>query len=257
MTEQEIRERQQRAYENRDSILPRDVLTMTCTDADDKHAYFRFPSGETLTISQDKASSYTVGKVKITCETQVVKANVYGLFVDYGFAVSDTGDHVTINGPDAQSLVRTVRPVKIQNRDIPPLLEVFSAMQQVMRTEELREWQYGRMLKITASLSDAPGGGGPKGIDSPLSILDDIQKTQIEECREYARFLRRAQKILNSIESRTMRAFVMMKYVMKLSDTEIRQELNLTRRGYERARRAVQDAPCMEAVKWQEKYILG
>ena len=256
MTEQKIRERQQRAYENRDSILPRDVLTMTCTDADDKHAYFRFPSGETLTISQDKASSYTVGKLKITCETQVVKANVYGLFVEYGFAVSDTGDHVTINGPDAQSLLRTVRTVKINNRDIPVLRDVLAVMQSVNRTEQLREWQRARMVKITASLTGMPGGGERKGLDDAVSLLDEMGRDQIRECREYGQHLRRAQHVLNAIESRSMRAFVMMRYVIGVPDAEIRRELGMTRRGFDRAVRAVHDAPDMASVKWQERYIL-
>lgn len=53
-----------------------------------------------------------------------------------------------------------------------------------------------------------------------------------------------------------MRTFVMMKYVMDVPDVKIRQELNMTWRGFDRARRAVEDAPSMAAVKWQERYIV-
>ena len=80
---------------------------------------------------------------------------------------------------------------------------------------------------------------------------------QAGECREYACRLRAAQRILNGIESLTMRAFVMMKYVMGLRDGEIRQQLNMTRRGFERARQSVEDAPDMASVKWRERYIVS
>ena len=256
MTEQERKDRQQRAYENRDSILPRDVLYMTCTDANSQHAFFDLPSG-TLPISQQGSEIIRKGDcVKITCASQIIKANGYGLFVDYEFTVYETGISVIINGPDAQSLVRTVRPVKINNRDIPVLRDVLAVMQSVNRTEQLHEWQRGRMVKITASLTGMPGGGERKGLDDAVSILDELGRDQIRECREYGQHLRRAQRILNEIESRSMRAFVMMRYVIGVPDAEIRRELGMTRRGFSRAVRAVQDAPDMASVKWQERYIL-
>jgi hypothetical protein len=256
MTEQETKDRQRRAYENRDSILPRDVLYMTCSDANTQFAMFEMP-GDTLTIRQSGKEIIRKGeRVKITCTSQIIKANGYGLFVDYEFTVYETGGTVIINGPDAQSLVRTVKPVKIANRDIPLLREVLSVMQSVYHTEQLHEWQRERMVKITASLSGMPGGGGRKGLDDAVSVLDELNQNQIRECKEYAHALRRAQRVLNGIESRNMRAFVMLKYVMGVTDAEIRRELNLTRRGFERAVRAIQDAPDMASVKWQERYIL-
>ena len=256
MTEQEMKNRQRRAYENRDSILPRDVLYMTCSDADSQYARFAMPS-DTLTISQSGKEIIRKGeRVKITCASQIIKANGYGLFVDYEFFVYETGGTVIINGPDAQSLVRTVKPVRINNRDIPLLREVLSIMQSIYRTEQLHEWQRERMVKITASLSGMPGGGGRKGLDDAVSDLDELGQNQIRECKEYAHALRRAQRVLNGIESRNMRAFVMMKYVMGIPDAEIRQELSMTRRSFDRAIHAVQDAPDMAAVKWQERYIL-
>lgn len=256
MTEQEMKDRQQRAYENRDSILPGDVLYMTCSDANTQFAMFELPGG-TLTTGQSGNEIFRKGeRVKITCTSQIIKANGYGLFVDYEFAVYETGGTVIINGPDAQSLVRTLRPVKINNRDLPLLHEVLAVMQIINTTEQQREWQYARMLKITASLSGMPGGGDRKGLDDAMGVLDELGRDQIRECREYARLLRRAQRVLNGIESRSMRAFVLMKYVMGISDAEIRRELGMTRRGFTRAIHAVQDAPDMAAVKWQDRYIL-
>lgn len=146
--------------------------------------------------------------------------------------------------------------VMIRNRDIPILAEVLSVMQIVNQTEEMREWQKNRPMRITANLTGMPRGGEGLGLDGVLDALDELDRDQARECRECAQILRKAQRILNEIESRTMRAFVMMKYVMDLPDAKIRRELNMTRRGFDRARRSVEDAPDMAAVRWQERYIL-
>lgn len=254
MTENEQKESQMRAYENRDSILPGDMLYMPCASADNEFALFDLPSG-TLAIAQGKEGICEGERVKITCVSQTVKANRYGPFVDYGFTVDPTGGYVTINGPDAQSLVRTVKPVKIANRDILPLRELLGVMQNVRQAEKMQMWQRVRMQKITASLSDMPGGGGNKGLDDAISTLDELNREQISMCRQYIRSMRRAQRILDGIPNGTMRAFVVMKYVMGISDSEIRRELCMTRRGFDRAVHAVQDAPDMASVKWQERYL--
>lgn len=256
MTEQETKDRQRRAYENRDGILPGDVLTAKCARIEDPYAIIDFGENA-LVLSQPEGSEIKAGDtIRLRCRAQTVRANGYGLYVDYQFTVEATGELCTISGPDAQSLVRTVKPVKIANRDIPLLREVLSVMQSVNRTEQLQEWQRERMVKITASLSGMPGGGGRKGLDDAVSILDELRESQVRACKEYAHALRRAQRVLNGIESRNMRAFVMLKYVMGVPDAEIRRELNLTRRGFDRAVRAIQDAPDMASVKWQERYIL-
>ena len=149
-------------------------------------------------------------------------------------------------------------PVKIQNKDIPLLADVFCIMQDIKQIEQRREWQQDRMFNITQHLTGMPGGGGsPRGLDEAFAILSEIDDEHKQRCKEYARQLRKAQKILNSIESRSMRTFVTMKYVMDAPDTEIRQALNMTRRGLERAKRSVETASCMAAVKWQERYILA
>lgn len=146
--------------------------------------------------------------------------------------------------------------VMIRNRDIPLLQEVLPIMQLVRKTEELRGWQRGRAASITANLTGMPRGGDALGLDGVVAALDELDREQARECLEYAQHLRRAQRILNGIESRTMRAFVMMKYVMDVRDSEIRRELNMTRWGFDRARRSVEDAPDMESVRWKERYIL-
>lgn len=148
-------------------------------------------------------------------------------------------------------------PVVVKNRDIPLLNSILYIMQAVKGLEERRAWQRDRMLNITQHITGMPGGGGmPKGIDEAISILSEIDTQHEEKCREYARQLKKAQKILNGIESVTMRTFVVMKYVMDVPDTRIRAELNMTYRGFDRARKAIEGAHDMQSVKWQEKYIL-
>ena len=148
---------------------------------------------------------------------------------------------------------KEIKPVIIRNRDIPLLADILSIMQEICQIEQRRNWQRDRMLSITQHLSGMPRGGGlPKGFDDALVMLSEL-----DEEHEYARQLKAAQKILNGIESRSMRAFVIMKYVMDIPESEIRQELNMTRTGIERARRCVENAECMAAVKWRERYILS
>lgn len=148
-------------------------------------------------------------------------------------------------------------PVKIRNKDIPLLADIFTIMQDIRQIEERREWQKGRMFIITQHLTGMPGGGGmPKGLDEAFALLSEIEDEHKRRCKSYVRQLRKAQKILNGIESHTMRVFVVMKYVMDAPDVEIRKELNMTKHRFYRARECVENASCMAAVKWQERYIL-
>lgn len=262
MTEKELRERQRRAYENRDAVQPGDIFTLRCGKtskgvAVEGYALFPLQEGE-LALEQIPGKPIEQGElVSFRCEEQTVKANGYGLYVDYRFTVEKTGGSCVIDGANAQAASEMkYAPRVIHNRDIPVLQEVLPCMQAVCQTEKLRDWQRDRMVHITQSLSGMPGGGGgPKGLDAAFAALDELSREQEDACKAYVRQLRKAQGILNGIESGSMRSFVLMKYVMNLPDGKIRDGLNLTRRGFERARKAVQDAPSMEAVKWQERYI--
>lgn len=148
-------------------------------------------------------------------------------------------------------------PVEIRNKDIPLLADIFYIMQDIKQLEQRREWQQDRMFNITQHLTGMPGGGGsPKGLDEAFALLSEIDDEHKRRCKDYARQLRKAQKILNGIGSRSMRTFVVMKYVMDAPDTEIRRELNMSKHGFYRARKCIETAPCMAAVKWQERYIL-
>lgn len=153
---------------------------------------------------------------------------------------------------------KEIRPVVIRNRDIPLLADVLPIMQEVCQIETQRDWQHDRMTNITQHLSGMPGGGGiPKGLDEAFALLSELDEEQERRCKDYVRKLRAAQKILNRIESQSMRTFVIMKYVMNVRDADIRDELNLTRTGFNRARRCVESAERMADVIWRERYILA
>ena len=157
-----------------------------------------------------------------------------------------------------QTAEREPRPVYVQNRDIPFLADIPCIMQEICQLEKRRDWQRDRMFNITQHLSGMPKGGGlPRGLEDGFAMLSEIDSRHEARCKEYVRHLRKAEKILNGIESQTMRTFVMMKYIMDISDREIREELNMTRRGFDRARKAVESASSMASVKWQERYIIA
>lgn len=149
------------------------------------------------------------------------------------------------------------RPAHVRNRDIPTLARVLCLMQEIEQLEKLREWQRDRMHCLSQHLSGMPRGGGmPKGIDEGIAALDSIDREHKKKCVEYAKQLREAQKLVARIESANMRTFVTMKYIMDIPEAQIMKKLGWSRRGIERARYCVENAPCMAAVKWQERFIV-
>ncbi len=145
----------------------------------------------------------------------------------------------------------------IANKDIALLTQIHSIMAQVTYIEQQRIWQQSRMGFISQHLTGMPGGGGtPKGLDEAFARLSEIDDEHAKRCKVYVRQLKKAQKILNDIDNITMRTFVLMRYVFRASDSDIRRELNMTRRGFERARKCVEEAHTMAAVKWRDRFII-
>ena len=145
----------------------------------------------------------------------------------------------------------------VRNRDIPLLADILPTMQLVAQTERRLDWQHDRMLSINQHITGMPGGGGlPKGLEDAFAKLEDAGEAHEENVRQYLHELREAERVLNGIPSRSMKAFVIMKYVMDIPDAEIRRDLNMTEWGFNRARKAVEEAECMAAVVWREKYIV-
>lgn len=152
---------------------------------------------------------------------------------------------------------REFRPVMVRNRDIPLLAEVLCTMQEVEMLEQQKDWQRERLTSMSQRITGMPSGGGlPQGLDEKLAELFEVEEIHLKRFAEYGAEIKRAEEILNGIQSRSMRVFVIMKYVFDIPDTDIRDRLNMTRRGFEKARRAVEEAPDMAHVKWQEKYVV-
>lgn len=149
------------------------------------------------------------------------------------------------------------KPVVVRNRDIPLLADVVYIMQDICAIERHREWQKERMYNITQHLSGMPGQKGmANGLDAAFALLSEIEEEHEEKCKEYVRQLKQAQDILNGIESRSMRSFVTMKYIMDVPDVEIREELNMTKWSFNKAKQSIEQADCMASVVWHERFIL-
>lgn len=145
----------------------------------------------------------------------------------------------------------------VRNRDIPLLADVLPTMQLVNQTEKILNWQHDRMTSIHQHISGMPGGGLlPQGLEDAFARLYEVGEDHEKEIRQYLKELREAERVLNGIESRSMRGFVVMKYVFDIPDAEIRRELNMTEWGFNRARKAIEEAESMALVVWREKYII-
>ncbi len=145
----------------------------------------------------------------------------------------------------------------VKNKDIPLLARVLGIMQDVVSIENRIEWQRERMYSITSHMNGMPGGkGAPTGLDAALAVIDGLEGTYQEKVRSYMRELRNAEKILNAIPSESMRTFVTMMYVDDLPQEFVKKELNLSRRSFERARAAIENAESMAQVVWRERFIV-
>ena len=141
-----------------------------------------------------------------------------------------------------------------RNRDIGILGEVVAAMQEVCRYEDMSEWSAGRMFNITRQLTGMPRGSkGAGGLDSAFASLEHAQERYARELEECISLLNRAEEILNGIENREMRNFVILMYVLKKPKADICRELNMSEWGFRQARKAVEQAIRMQDVKWNMK----
>ena len=150
----------------------------------------------------------------------------------------------------------TQKPRVIKNRDILLLSRVLYTMQDVNSLEKRRMWQRERLFSATQNVTGMPSGKGPaKGIDAAYIAIEGLNEEHRAQLIAYAQELEEAERIINSIESRTMRTFVLMMYVDALPPHKVREELNMTERGFRQARDSVEQAPDMQSVSWREKYI--
>lgn len=148
-------------------------------------------------------------------------------------------------------------PLVIRNEDIPALQRVYGIMQEIVSLEKRREWLRERMTSISQHLSDMPHGkGGVNSFDNTLAAVDETEERHRLLVRQYTAELKRAEDIINGLENRNMRTFVRLMYLDNLPAVDVRERLNMTRRGFEQAKHAVEKAKCMKDVVWRDRYIL-
>ena len=144
----------------------------------------------------------------------------------------------------------------IRNQDIITLSNVLYAMQDVSMTEQKRMWLQERLFSMSQRITGMPGGGPKSGMEDKFAIIDELEEKYTKENEAFLRELHRAEEILNSIRNRKMRTFVMKKYVFGGSNAEIQKDFNMKRRKYEQVCKAIEQAPDMAHVKWDEAYML-
>ena len=141
---------------------------------------------------------------------------------------------------------------EVKNKDIPVLKGIMYTMQKVRQLEERAAWEKDRMNNITSHLSFTPRGGGiPSGLDRAFAALSDLEEAHKDEVVRYTKALKRAESIINGIENEQMRTMVFMLYVEQLPLTEVRERLNMSRRLFDAARKAIETANDMESVVWR------
>lgn len=149
------------------------------------------------------------------------------------------------------------KPRTIKNRDILLLSRVLCTMRDISSLERRRVWQRERLFSVTQNITGMPGGEGPaKGFDEIYAAIDGLNEEQQTKLLAYTRELGEAERIINGIQSRSMRTFVMMMYVDAIPPDKVREELNMTEWGFRKARDSVERAPDMQSVVWQERYVL-
>lgn len=143
---------------------------------------------------------------------------------------------------------------EVKNKDITVLKGIMYTMQKVRQLEERAAWEKDRMNNITSHLSFTPRGGGiPSGLDRAFAALSDLEEAHKDEVVRYTKALKRAESIINGIENEQMRTMVFMLYVEQLPLTEVRERLNMSRRLFDAARKAIETANDMESVVWRER----
>lgn len=147
---------------------------------------------------------------------------------------------------------------KVKNRDILPLTRIFYILKEAVSVERRGEWTYERLYNITRRMTGMPiGGGNAPGMDGTLAEVEELNRIYGERLQECIRALKECERILNNIQSTTMRTFVQMYYIDDISKAEIMRELNMTEWKFNSARKSIEEAENMQKVAWKERFCLA
>lgn len=131
------------------------------------------------------------------------------------------------------------------------MVEVLSIMQEIRRLEERKQWVGDRLINVTQHLSWTAGGGGKHDFGDGYADLQEVEAEIDAKLSEYRQRLAKAEAVLNGIADLNMRTFVAMLYVEKFTSKRVMTELNMSRRTFENARRAIENAPDMARAQWR------
>lgn len=144
----------------------------------------------------------------------------------------------------------------VKNKDILLLQEVSAVQAEIASIEKRREWENGRLYKITQNISATPSyGNGAMGMDDAFAQLEDVVIRHGMQIKQYKRMIVKAENILNRISSQQMRTMVRRLYLDGASGATVRAELGMSRWTFENAREAIENAESMDAVKWHDRYV--
>ena len=146
---------------------------------------------------------------------------------------------------------------RVRNQDIPLLTQIFYILKEAESVERRGEWTYERLFNITRRMTGMPiGGGNAPGMDGTLAEVEELNRIYGDRLQECVKALKDAERILNGIESQTMRTFVQMYYIDDISKAEIMRELNMTEWKFNKARENIESAENMKKVVWKEKFCI-
>lgn len=144
----------------------------------------------------------------------------------------------------------------VRNRDIPLLTRIYHTMKDIESLERHSDWQYERLFSVTKRLKGMPGGGGmPSGMEAVLAEVDELNHDFGEKIKQYVYELKVAERIMNGIESRTMRTFVQMYYIDNVGKRKIMSELDMSEWRFNQARESIENAEDMASVRWRERFL--
>lgn len=143
---------------------------------------------------------------------------------------------------------------RVKNRDLATLAQVRCLMAEVQALEERELWQREQMTRITQQLGGAcGGGGGGRGLDDAVAALDSLERSHRQKVTAYCEAVTRAERILESIQSREARAIVRLRYLDGETDARVREKLGMTRYRYDSAKRAIENAPSCGEIQWRDR----
>lgn len=147
---------------------------------------------------------------------------------------------------------------EIRNADVFALKEYEDAKLMLEWNRRQREYARDTMTNISARMENIPHPKGEvNGLDAALARLAELDDAFGRDVAEYVQKTLRVRNIILKIPYDEMRSFAIARYVEKKSRAEVMACLKITEWQYREISKMLEEAPSMDAVKWQRRYIMG